>query len=150
MVSMKSDSRTEEFISDLNYTRNIEAMVLKLPMQEWLKVAYNIVKGNPNDDKHADVVKGKFNSDDETARISYGSSSNDNIQSHDGYGYRGSSSLMCPENHSLNQCQKSYNNDVRERREFIPRHELSDVRLVENHVTRYRGFSGARLAKRCG
>lgn len=58
-----------------------------------------VILGNINDDKHADVVKGKFNSDHETARISYGNSSNDNIPSHDGYGYRGSSSLMCSENH---------------------------------------------------
>lgn len=43
IVSMKSDSRKDEFISHLNYTRN---MVLKLPMQECLKVVYKITKGD--------------------------------------------------------------------------------------------------------
>lgn len=46
IVSMKSDSRKDEFISHLNYTRNIEAMVSKLPMQECLKVDYKITKGD--------------------------------------------------------------------------------------------------------
>ncbi|VDP38354.1 unnamed protein product [Schistosoma mattheei] len=159
IVSMKSESRKDEFISHLNYTRNIESMVLKLPMQECLKGQADLANtryillvslGNINDDKHADVVKGKFNSHPETARISYGSSSNDNIPSHDGCAYRGSSSLMCSENHCLNQCQKSNNKDVKERREFVPRHELGDFGLMENHIAKYRGLPRARSPERCG
>ncbi|CAH8492347.1 unnamed protein product [Schistosoma haematobium] len=152
------------YVSDLNSSRTIETMVLKLPthiQQEWLKVAYKIIRGgreplftdlvdfvkeqadiantrygllvnrgSNSDDRDVDVLKRKISTDYNAARISYESASDDNAL------LRSSSCLECSSNHSLDQCQKFKDKNVRERKEFVLRHKLCNVCLKANHVAK--------------
>ncbi|VDP44108.1 unnamed protein product [Schistosoma margrebowiei] len=135
------------YVSDLNSSRTIETMVLKLTthiQQEWLKVAYKIIRGgreplftdlvefvkeqadiansmygllvnrgSNSGNKDVGVLKGKIGTDYNTARISYASASDDNAP------LCISSCLECFSNHSLNQCQKFNDKNVREGKEFL-------------------------------
>ncbi|VDP20501.1 unnamed protein product [Schistosoma margrebowiei] len=133
---------------------------MKLPthtQQEWLKVAYKIIRGgreplftdlvefvkeqadiantrygllvnrgSNNDNRDVGVLKRKTSADHSTARISYVSNSDDNAP------LRISSCLECFSNHSLDQCQKFKDKNVRERKEFVLRHKLCNVCLKAN------------------
>ncbi|CAH8290201.1 unnamed protein product [Schistosoma bovis] len=152
------------YVSDLNSTKTIECMFLKLPLylqREWVKVACRILKtgrepsfkdlcefvkeqsdiantrygllvnhGSNSGNKDVGVLKRKINTDYNAARISYASASDDNAL------LRSSSCLECSSNHSLDQCQKFKDKNVRERKEFVLRHKLCNVCLKANHVAK--------------
>ncbi|XP_018645801.1 hypothetical protein Smp_177900 [Schistosoma mansoni] len=139
-------------------------MVLKLPthvQQKWLKTAYKIIRGgheplfadltafvkeqadmantrygllvnrgSNSDNRDIGVLKGRCNADYNAARISYMSSNDDNVH------LRSSSCLECSGDHSLDQCQKFQDKNVRERKEFVLRHKLCNVCLKANHVAK--------------
>ncbi|CAH8674642.1 unnamed protein product [Schistosoma rodhaini] len=152
------------YVSDLNSTRTIEAMVLKLPthvQQKWLKTAYKIIRGgreplfadltafvkeqadmantrygllvnrgSNSDNRDVGVLKGRISSDYNAARISYASINDDNVPSLSSF------CLECSGNHSIDQCQKFQDKNVRERKEFVLRHKLCNVCLKANHVAK--------------
>ncbi|VDP38910.1 unnamed protein product [Schistosoma margrebowiei] len=105
------------YVSDLNSTKTIECMFLKLPLhlqREWVKFACRILKTEQSDianirygllvnlgsntgNKDVGVLKGKISTDYNAARISHASTSDDNAP------LRSSSCLDCSSNHSLDQ-----------------------------------------------
>ncbi|VDP34692.1 unnamed protein product [Schistosoma margrebowiei] len=80
-------------------------------------------RGSNSGYKDVGVLKMKFRTDNNAARISYASASDGNSL------LRSSSCLECSSNHSLDQCQKFKDKNVRERKEFVLRHKLCNVYL---------------------
>ncbi|VDP52219.1 unnamed protein product [Schistosoma margrebowiei] len=163
------------YVTDLYFTRTIECMFLKLPLHlqsEWVKVACRILKtdrepsfkdlcefvkeqsdiantrygllvnrGSNSVNKDVGVLKGKISTDYNAARISYASASDDNAP------LLSSSCLECSSNHSLDQCQKFKDKNVRERKEFVLRHKLCNVCLKANQVAKNVDRRGRVLSK---
>ncbi|VDO96810.1 unnamed protein product, partial [Schistosoma mattheei] len=144
------------YVSDLNSSRTIETMVLKLPthiQQEWLKeqpdianTRYSLLvnRGSNSDNRDVGVLNGRISADYNATRISYVSASDDNAP------LRSSSCLECLSNHSLDQCQKFKDKNVRERKEFVPRHKLCNVCLKANHVAKNCRSPRSCAAEGCG
>ncbi|CAH8494135.1 unnamed protein product [Schistosoma mattheei] len=152
------------YVSDLNSTKTIECMFLKLPLhlqREWVKVACRILKTGrePSFKDLCEFVKEQS----DIANTRYGllvnrgsNSGNKDVgvlkrkistdynaarisyasASDDNALLRSSSCLECSSNHSLDQCQKFKDKKVRERKEFVLRHKLCNVCLKANHVAK--------------
>ncbi|XP_018653433.1 hypothetical protein Smp_188510 [Schistosoma mansoni] len=87
-------------------------------------------RGSNNDNRDIGVLKGRIKADYNAARISYTSSSDDNVH------LRSSSCLECSGDHFLDQCQKFKDKSVTERKEFVFRHKLCNVCLKANHIAK--------------
>ncbi|XP_018653716.1 hypothetical protein Smp_188960 [Schistosoma mansoni] len=58
--------------------------------------------------------------------------------------------LECSSNHSLDQCQKFKNKNVRETKEFVLRHKLCNVCLKANHIAKNCRSPTSCVVKGCG
>ncbi|VDP64304.1 unnamed protein product [Schistosoma mattheei] len=173
------------YVSDLNSTRTTECMFLKLPLhlqREWVKAACGILKtgrepsfkdlcefvkeqsdiantrygllvnrGSNSGNKNVGVLKGKISTDYNAARISYESASDDNAL------LRSSSCLECSSNHSLDQCQKFKDKNLRERKKFVLRHSCLCTEKSVERVQKQAAFAivpvlvrnGEKVAQTC-
>ncbi|XP_018649835.1 hypothetical protein Smp_028860 [Schistosoma mansoni] len=151
-------------VSDLNSTRTIETMVLKLPthvQQKRLKTVYKITRGGRESlfadvtafvKEQADMVNTRYgllvnrgsNTDNKDIGVLKGRINADynaarisyTCSSDDNVHSRSSSCLECSGDNSLDQCQKFKDNNVSERKEFVVRHKLCNVCLKANHVAK--------------
>ncbi|VDP04038.1 unnamed protein product [Schistosoma margrebowiei] len=130
------------YVSDLNSSRIIETM----EQADIANTRYGplVNLGSNIDNRDAGVLKGKISADYNTAKISYVRTSDSNAS------LRSSSCLECFSNHSLDQCQKFKDKNVRERKEFVLRHKLCNLCLKANHVAKYCRSPRSCAVKGCG
>ncbi|KAH9588151.1 Protein disulfide-isomerase tmx3 [Schistosoma haematobium] len=133
------------YVTDLNSSRTIETMVLKLPthiQQEWLKVAYKIIRGGREPlftdlvefvKEQAEIANTRYGL---LVTVSFANTSESDVTPYVRPRTRGLSCLLCTGNHPLDQCERFRDKNVNEKVEFASRKKLCNVCLKANHIAR--------------